>query len=101
MKLRFHWIPCLVTGPMLTSSTAATAQDRWKAEHETLAPYHKVMLDESDVVSFHNHTGASRVRPAVKQKLSSIWQEVNQRWRDHQRTSAWRPAPGYANHRNS
>jgi len=37
------------------------------SKHDALAPYNKVMLEESDVVSFHSYAGLDHVRPGVEQ----------------------------------
>ncbi|MDP7016038.1 MAG: hypothetical protein QGG36_09580 [Pirellulaceae bacterium] len=46
--------------------TAAVWLGPWP-DHDKLAPIEKVMLEESDVISFHNYGGLSHVRPRVEQ----------------------------------
>ncbi|MCA9055121.1 MAG: endo-1,4-beta-xylanase [Planctomycetaceae bacterium] len=46
--------------------TAAVWLGPWP-DHDQMAPIEKIMLEESDIVSFHNYGGLEHVRPRVEQ----------------------------------
>ncbi len=63
LKQVFHWAREANPSQPLT---AGVWMGPWP-RHDQLSPIEKIMLEESDVISFHNYGGLEHVRPRVEQ----------------------------------